>query len=334
MGLSIIRYQDPKEGTAAQGGDQAAGNGERWGVLEGDIVYPLPLSLVVTADLLRAGAASLREQCDRDKGLAYDSLQILSPVTTPAKLICLGVNYAPHRAEAGLKTTRPAQMLMFGKDSSSVTGPFHDVIRPENVELLDYEIELGLVLGRDITGAETFRQGSLFPTVAAMVICNDISARCDQFGQAFMQWFQGKSYRTFSPMGPVLYVLEDGDEDLIYNLSLTLTVNGDVRQQAQTAELVFSPAEALTRISAVVDMAAGDVILTGTPGGVALKLEEADRANLRDNLFQDTARRSILLDSQRGKEAFLRPGDVVTARIASTDGSLSLGEQRNKIVEP
>jgi len=111
MGIAVVRYQD---------GEQGSDQDFTWGLLEGDVVYPLTRQYVQTADVFRAGAAALRDGADRSQGRPLTALTILSPVTKPTKLVCLGVNYAPHRAESGLKPLR--------EDAPPAEAPFAQVV--------------------------------------------------------------------------------------------------------------------------------------------------------------------------------------------------------------
>ena len=139
----------------------------------------------------------------------------------------------------------------------------HDVILPRHVRFLDYEIELGLVLKRDITSRLQITKPNLGDFIAGIVILNDYSARDIQIPQ--MQFYKGKSFRTFGPVGPYLCLLEPGDLELLDNLDLELTVNGKMRQKDNTKNLVYGPAETLTELSSIQDLFTGDLIATGTP---------------------------------------------------------------------
>ena len=146
------------------------------------------------------------------------------------------------------------------------------------MRFLDYEIELGLIVKRDLTKAVTVTDANLHEFVAGLVIVNDYSARDVQIPQ--MQFYKGKSYRTFGPVGPHLCLLERADFPQIKNLQLKLTVNGQVRQNDSTANLVFGPAETLTELSGVQDLFAGDLIATGTPAGCALSVPSPFRQKI------------------------------------------------------
>ena len=160
--------------------------------------------------------------------------------------------------------------MIFTKATSCITAADSDVVRPRVVQFLDYEIELGLVIRREITSKVAVTDANLHKFVAGAVIVNDYSARDIQIPQT--QFYKGKSFRTFGPIGPYLCLLEASDIPLLKELELTLMVNGEVRQKDSTRNLVFGPAETLTELSGVHDLAPGDLLSTGTPAGCALSI--------------------------------------------------------------
>jgi len=150
-----------------------------------------------------------------------------------------------------------------------VAGARDAIRKPARVQLLDYEVELGLVLGRDIRGPQSIDDTNLGEWLGGLIIANDVSARDIQVPDG--QFFKGKSFRTFTPTGPYLVVFEPADMAKIAQLELSLSVNGVRRQHARLDDMIFRPAETLTELSEVMDLDTGDLILTGTPGGVALQ---------------------------------------------------------------
>jgi 2,4-didehydro-3-deoxy-L-rhamnonate hydrolase len=205
-----------------------------------------------------------------------------------------------------------------------------DVVRPKHVRFLDYEIELGLVLRRDIRGPVVVTDETLHEFVAAAVIVNDYSARDVQIPQ--MQFYKGKSFRTFGPVGPHLTLLDASNIAQIKQLHLTLTVNGQVRQDDSTMNLVYGPAETLTELSRVQDLDAGDLLSTGTPAGCALSVPSPMKQRIAQ-LLPDKKRWELFFEIQAKRPQYLTPGDLVESRIRSEDGRLELGVQRNRIVE-
>jgi catechol 2,3-dioxygenase-like lactoylglutathione lyase family enzyme len=146
------------------------------------------------------------------------------------------------------------------------------------------------------------------------------------------QWVKGKSFRTFCPTGPYLYLLDDTDRDLLESLELRLWVNGELRQSASTADLLYKPHETLTELSSVMDLSPGDLILTGTPGGVAIKAPPPLMRTL-GGLLPAERRMKAFLEGQAGNPAYLQPGDVVRVSIFSRDGRADLGTQVNRVVD-
>jgi 2-keto-4-pentenoate hydratase/2-oxohepta-3-ene-1,7-dioic acid hydratase in catechol pathway len=219
--------------------------------------------------------------------------------------------------------------MIFTKARSCIVPADSDVIVPEQVRFLDYEIELGLVLRRDIQGPVVVTDGNLHEFVAGAVIVNDYSARDIQIPQ--MQFYKGKSFRTFGPVGPHLTLLDETSIDLIKQLRLTLTVNGQVRQDDTTANLVYGPAETLTELSRIQDFYAGDLLSTGTPAGCALSVPSPAKQRVAQ-LLPEKTRWAIFFRLQSKRPQYLKPGDLVEARIRAVDGSIDLGVQRNRIV--
>ncbi|HMY18562.1 MAG TPA: fumarylacetoacetate hydrolase family protein [Polyangium sp.] len=230
--------------------------------------------------------------------------------------------------ESGINPDIKAYNMIFTKASSCIVPADHDVILPRHVRFLDYEIELGLVLKRDITSRLQITKPNLGDFIAGIVILNDYSARDIQIPQ--MQFYKGKSFRTFGPVGPYLCLLEPGDLELLDNLDLELTVNGKMRQKDNTKNLVYGPAETLTELSSIQDLFTGDLIATGTPAGCALSIPSPTKQKL-GALLSEKKKWEIFFKVQ-AKRPYLQPNDVVEARITSPDGRIDLGVQRNKIV--
>jgi 2-keto-4-pentenoate hydratase/2-oxohepta-3-ene-1,7-dioic acid hydratase in catechol pathway len=200
---------------------------------------------------------------------------------------------------------------------------------PPHVRLLDYEIEFALVFRRPISGPVTVTAETLHEHVFGVTIANDVSARDVQLPQ--MQFFKGKSYRGFCPLGPYLAVLEPGELRYLDDLTLTLKVNDTVRQRDSTANLVYKPAETITELSTFCDLAPGDVLLTGTPAGCALRPPRRLVRNLMQLVLSEPRLWATFERLQAKRPQYLRPGDVVRAAIASTDGAIDLGEQRHVV---
>jgi 2-keto-4-pentenoate hydratase/2-oxohepta-3-ene-1,7-dioic acid hydratase in catechol pathway len=301
----------------------------RWGVLREQRITPIAGAFATTGELLRGTTVrDLAALAERDV-LDAKAVRILSPVTRNQQFVCQGANYRQHMIESGVDPDVKTFNMIFTKASSCIVPADSDVVIPKTVRFLDYEIELGLILRRDIRGPVAVRDENLHDYVAGAVIVNDYSARDVQIPQ--MQFYKGKSFRTFGPVGPHLTLLEERDFGLLERLQLTLTVNGQLRQHDTTANLVYKPAETLTELSQVHDFDAGDLLSTGTPAGCALSVPSPAKQRLAQILPEKT-RWEIFLKIQSRRPQYLKPGDVVEARIRCDDGSLDLGAQRNRIV--
>jgi 2-keto-4-pentenoate hydratase/2-oxohepta-3-ene-1,7-dioic acid hydratase in catechol pathway len=265
--------------------------------------------------------------------VAISDVVLCSPVSGDVQLFCQGLNYADHREEGGLDDGANGDNLIFAKAPSSICGPNDDIVRPGGCELLDYEIELGIVLKSGVPSARNVAESDLEVLIGALVLANDVSSRDHQFGAPAIQWFKGKSYRTFCPMGPVLYLLDEGDLAQLYQMQLTLKLNGEVKQNATTDQLIHKPAATLSEISSFADIRMGDCILTGTPGGVLFNVNLKTGLGILLNFTKDEKRRAKIVAAQLARTRFLQPGDVLELEIRSLDGSIDLGCQKNKVVE-
>jgi 2-keto-4-pentenoate hydratase/2-oxohepta-3-ene-1,7-dioic acid hydratase in catechol pathway len=323
MALMIIRYD--------------VGQGPRWAVVTGRA--PMRPDDLVEAQDLATEARTLGDLvAELDAGRASPSepvtvpaRAILSPVTSDATLICQGLNYRDHAAEAG-HHQRKANLL-FAKATSSLCGPYADVVRPTGVELLDYEAEIGVVLRRALGSGTVVDRSNIGSFVAGVVLCNDVSARDTMFGASFLQWYRGKSYRTFCPAGPVFYYLDQDDvADTIGQLDLALSREGEPRQAASSADLIYAPEEALTEIAGLQDLKRGDLLLTGTPGGVIARGTPRVIGMLSAHLVDDVRRRDEIRVAL-GAPAFLQPGETLSLTLRDARRGVHLGGQQSMIVE-
>lgn len=315
MALHIVRFE--------------AANNIQWGLIEGNQVRPLNAPCTTTRALLETGRASIRKLAETaGDPLALDTIRLLSPITAPAKVLCQGANYRQHMIDSGMNPDAKAFNMFFTKSTASITGPSGNIIKPRHVTLLDYEIELTLVLGKSTDGPAKVTNNNLHEYVAGICIGNDISARDVQIPQ--MQFHKGKSYRTFCPLGPVLCLLEPDEMHYLNDLQLTLTVNAGVRQQDSSANLVFKPAESLTEYSQIQDFEPGDVMMTGTPAGCALGLPSPTAVRL-SALLPEAKKWELFLKSQRSRKQYLKAGDKVESTIVSRDGKINLGRQSHVI---
>jgi 2-keto-4-pentenoate hydratase/2-oxohepta-3-ene-1,7-dioic acid hydratase in catechol pathway len=301
----------------------------RWGVVRGAGIAPLEGDYPTTAALIQGGRDDWRAASGRAPSVELSSVALLSPVTVPARVICQGANYRQHMIESGLDPEAKTFNMFFEKSDAAIGPPRGKIVRPAHVRLLDYEVELALVLRRPVTGPIEVTRETLHEHVFGLTIANDVSARDVQIPQS--QFFKGKSYRGFCPLGPYLAVLEPGEERLLEQLTLTLEVNGAVRQRDSTANLVFRPAETLTELSTFSDLSPGDVLLTGTPAGCALRVPPRPVRSLMQLLLPEPRFWAAFVRAQARRPQYLKPGDLVRATIASPDGAIDLGEQHHLV---
>ncbi|WP_087692972.1 fumarylacetoacetate hydrolase family protein [Pseudomonas sp. PE-S1G-1] len=301
----------------------------QWGVINAGRITVIPGDYASTGEFINnTSVTELARMNDGD--LPLTAVKLLSPVTRDQQFVCQGANYRQHMIESGMDPDAKHFNMIFTKATSCIVAADSELIKPGNVRFLDYEIELGLVLKRNITGQVTVTDKTLHEFIAGIVVVNDYSARDIQIPQ--MQFYKGKSYRTFGPVGPYLCLLEASDIHYLKNLQLRLTVNGQVRQSDSTANLVYGPAETLTELSGVQDFNSGDLIATGTPAGCALTVPSPAKQRI-GALLPDAVKWKIFLKTQESRTQYLKAGDVVEASIRSADGKIDLGTQRNLVVE-
>jgi 2-keto-4-pentenoate hydratase/2-oxohepta-3-ene-1,7-dioic acid hydratase in catechol pathway len=217
-----------------------------WGVAEGDVVY-------------RMDGSPLDEWARSEPIGCLEELTLLAP-TTPTKIVCVGRNYAAHAAEH--KAEVPKEPLIFFKPPSSVIGPGASIVLTPQSKQVEHEAELALVIGRRCRNVSA---DEVWNYVLGVTCGNDVTARDLQRQDG--QWTRAKGFDTFCPLGPWLVTgLSEGE---VAALELTCRVNGKVRQRGNTSEMVFSPAQLITYVSAIMTLELGDVIMTGTPAGVS-----------------------------------------------------------------
>lgn len=300
----------------------------RWGLLEGSRITPLDLPCTTTAELIEQGQESIRAAAGDGAELALEGAPLLSPITGEAKVLCQGANYRQHMIDSGMNPDDKSFNMFFTKSSASITGPGGEIVKPSHVQLLDYEVEMTLVLGKPTHGPVDVTAANLHEFVAGICIGNDVSARDVQIPQ--MQFHKGKSYRTFCPLGPVLCLLDKSEMHYLDEMQLHLSVNGETRQKDSTANLVFKPAETLTEYSHIHDFATGDVLMTGTPAGCALGLPSPAVTKMV-GLLPEAKKWRLFIQSQKRRRQYLQAGDVVECTISSRDQTLDLGKQHHTI---
>ncbi|MDX3452591.1 fumarylacetoacetate hydrolase family protein [Streptomyces sp. ME02-8801-2C] len=194
-------------------------------------------------------------------GERYEGALDYAPVVVaPEKVVCVGLNYRNHILEMGREL--PQYPTLFSKYARALVGAYDDVILPASSTQVDWEAELAVVIGAEIRHADPEQARA---AIAGYTVLNDVTARDWQFRTA--QWHQGKTFEATTPIGPWL-VTADDPAVAAQGLSLTCEVDGDTVQKADTGDLVFDPATLVAYLSEVVTLAPGDVIATGTPGGV------------------------------------------------------------------
>jgi 2-keto-4-pentenoate hydratase/2-oxohepta-3-ene-1,7-dioic acid hydratase in catechol pathway len=252
-----------------------------------------------------------------------ESLALLSPITTPCRVVAQATNYASHVKDVGRDPAK-TPLTFFRKASGSVCGPFDDIVKPAHVALLDYELEIGLVIGRELPVGTEVTEANLADYVSALVVTNDVSARDVQLTKA--QFFESKSYPTFTPVGPALVLLNADELKRFGDLRLQLRVNGQVRQDMIVeGDILYPPLQALQALTKFQKLEAGDIVLTGTPVGTALTTHGIAPKG-------DIDIRAFLSAQADNNPNYLHHGDVVQATVATDDGAITLGTQRNKVV--
>ncbi len=213
------------------------------------------------------------------------------PLTGIGKVVCIGLNYTDHAQEVGLPL--PTEPLLFIKANSAITGPNDPVVRPRGAAKLDYEVELGAVIGRD---ARNVSEADAMRHVAAYCIVDDVSERAFQMEHGGTTT-KGKSADTFAPIGPWLVTADEVRDP--HALEVWTTVNGESRQRGKTANMIFTVRQLVAYVSRFMSLRAGDVISTGTPAGVAHGMKPP---------------------------RYLEPGDILEMGITG------LGAQKNRVV--
>jgi 2,4-didehydro-3-deoxy-L-rhamnonate hydrolase len=237
-------------------------------VLDGDRAFDLR---AITPDIDGAFLADdgiARAKAALDGGTLVEvtdaaSLRIGAPIARPSAVYCIGMNYAAHAAESG--SAPPTQLVMFMKSPNTVVGPYDDVTIPRGSTKTDWEVELGVVIGRRANSLDSPAEAR--GHIAGYVTANDLSERDWQLTVSGGQWSKGKSAPGFCPTGPWFATTDEIDAD---DVRLRSFVNGEPRQDSRTRDLIFGIERIVWELSQVLALEPGDLILTGTPEGVAL----------------------------------------------------------------
>ncbi|HET9655259.1 MAG TPA: fumarylacetoacetate hydrolase family protein [Kineosporiaceae bacterium] len=195
------------------------------------------------------------------------AMRVAAPLAGPGKIVCIGMNYRDHAAETGAAV--PAEPVVFMKDPSTIVGPFDEVLVPRGSTKTDWEVELGVVIGRTARYLDHPQQAR--EHVAGYLVSHDVSEREFQLERGG-QWDKGKSCETFNPLGPELVTADEVPDPQA--LRLTLSVNAVRRQDGTTADMIFGIDHVIWYLSQFMVLRPGDLINTGTPAGVALGLPD------------------------------------------------------------
>ncbi len=284
-------------------------------------------SAVTTGDLL-ADRAAVDAAAHRRDTVPVDSLALVAPVTAPCRVVAQMTNYASHVADAGMDP-KSIPLTFFRKTSGSISGPFADIVKPAHVRFLDYEVEIGLVIGREMPVGTSVTEQNLADYIAGLVVTNDVSARDVQLPQT--QFYEAKSYPTFTPVGPALVLLNADELKRFGDLRLQLRVNGEVRQNAVVdGDMIYRPLQALQALARFQRLDAGDLVMTGTPVGTALSAPPKP-IEIIGNLLPPAVKWKAFFKRQAGNSKYLKQGDVVELGVATDDGAIDLGTQRTPV---
>jgi len=249
--MKLIRYGQP--------GAERAGLVDAQGVLR-DLSMLLPD--IGPAQLSPRTLSALAALDTARLPVVAGAVRLGCPVAGVGKIVCVGLNYADHAAEAGLPA--PAEPVLFMKATTALSGPTDPVRIPPGAQKADWEVELGIVIG---TRAQHVPEAAALEHVAGYVLANDVSERSYQMERGG-QWDKGKAYDTFAPIGPWLVTADEVPDP--HAIALWLEVNGQRMQDGNTRNFIFGVPKVLSYISQFMTLEPGDIVLTGTPAGVGL----------------------------------------------------------------
>ncbi len=236
------------------------GGQARPGVLSGDdsVLDLSSLGFNSLLEFIESGS----EGCKQVESCAKHSLQsvkLLAPIPRPRKLICVGLNYRDHAEETG--TQIPKVPTIFNKFATAVIGPGANIVLPKISKAPDYEAEFAFVIGR---GGRNIPSEDWANHIFGYTIVNDVTAR--DYQRATSQWLMGKTFDTFAPMGPWIVTPDEIPDP--HDLDIQMEINGEVRQDSNTRELIFKIPDLIAFLSSVFTLEPGDIVSTGTPAGV------------------------------------------------------------------
>ena len=257
-----------------------AGQGPKIGVVKDDKVYPLNfggsmIELIADWDALEGKVADMMSET----GMDLSEVKLLAPVDRPGKIFAIGLNYADHIEESKMET--PANQVWFTKAVTSVNGPFDPILIAKTGPFVDYEVELVAIIGK---GGKHISAANAHKHVFGYCVGNDVTERFWQHRTP--QWSLGKSFDTHAPIGPWITTSDEIADP--HDLNLSCAVNGEVRQNSNTKHLVFNIWDQIEHLSSGMTLEPGDLIFTGTPGGIGAAMDP---------------------------RVFLQPGDVVKCEV-------------------
>jgi 2-keto-4-pentenoate hydratase/2-oxohepta-3-ene-1,7-dioic acid hydratase in catechol pathway len=300
---------------------------DAWWVQKANVATKIRTKAATTGELL-ADRAAIDAAARSGETVPIDSLRLLSPVTTPCRVVAQMTNFASHVKDAGMDP-KTIPLTFFRKASGSISGPVDDIIKPDHVRFVDYEVEIGLVIGRELPVGATVTEANLADYIAGLVVTNDVSARDVQLPQT--QFYEAKSYPTFTPVGPALVLLDADEVKRFGDLRLQLRVNGEVRQDSVVeGDMIYSPLKALQSLARFQQLDTGDLILTGTPAGTALSAPPKP-LEIIGNLLPPAMKWKAFFKRQANNQKYLHDGDVVEATVATDDSTIDLGTQRTVV---
>jgi 2-keto-4-pentenoate hydratase/2-oxohepta-3-ene-1,7-dioic acid hydratase in catechol pathway len=283
--MRFVTYQSSRGPRVA-----AVQNGQYIDLQEADST--LPDSMIGLLTLGAAGLSKAAAALAKGRSIDPATVRVLAPVPQPQKIICVGLNYADHAKETNKE--RPPEPILFSKFSTAVRAHGESIVLPAVSKEVDYEAELVAVIGR---GGRHIQKDKALEHVAGYCCGHDVSARDWQLRKPGGQWLLGKSFDTFAPFGPELVTADEvGD---VSDLKIQLRLNGQTMQDSRTSQLIFGVPELVSYISTVCTLVPGDLIFTGTPGGVG---------------------------AARKPPVFMKPGDVAEVEIER------IGVLRNPVV--
>jgi len=260
--MRVVRFC-MKNCSQARLGVQLGGAGN-----DGEIVDLIELANINdTIDLIKSGPdgfAKIKKIVeDGHFRIPFVDVQLLAPISGPDKVICIGMNYVDHCEEQNLPV--PTEPVIFNKFPSSIVGPNDDIPYPDVTEELDWEVELAVIIGKS---CKNVSEADAMDHVYGYTVAHDVSARDWQLKKNGGQWLAGKTMDAFCPLGPAIVTKDElGDP---HNLNLKCLVNGEVKQDSNTNQLVFKTEQLVSWCSKLFTLLPGDVILTGTPPGVGI----------------------------------------------------------------